>query len=110
MTAVVTLLASHRFFSWLRLRPRVPRWVLERPPVVLVCAGEVVPGALRRVHLSEGDLNTVLRQHGVRRLGDVDLVVLEPRGAFSVIRVGHDALEPRLVEDVEGSTQVDPRR
>lgn len=52
---------------------------------VVIRDGEALVASLRRAHMTEADLATVLRQHGVNDTPDAELVVLEPRGAFSVI-------------------------
>jgi uncharacterized membrane protein YcaP (DUF421 family) len=85
LTAVVALLLCHHALSWLRMRsPRVRR-LLDRSPIHLVQDGAVDRDALRRAHLTMTDLEMVLREHGVREPADARLVVLETRGAFSVI-------------------------
>lgn len=88
IAAVLTLLAAHRVVSWARMRSALALRVAGRPALLLVSQGEVLSGALRRAHLTVDDLYCVLREHGVGRLEDVAALVLEPRGAFSVIRTG----------------------
>ncbi len=88
VTAVLTLLVVHRVLSWGRVRSALVRRLSERPPLLLVSRGQVLPGGLRRAHMTEEDLYTVLRQHGVRRVDDVEVAVLEPRGAYSIIPTG----------------------
>jgi uncharacterized membrane protein YcaP (DUF421 family) len=84
--AVVTLLVAHHLITLARARsPRFKRWV-ERPPRVLVRDGEIIYDALRREHLTEEDLVRKLREHDVHSLTEVELVVLETKGGFSVLR------------------------
>ncbi len=86
VTAVVALLASHHFLSVLRTRFALVRRVTDRSPVTLAENGTVDHRSLRRAHMTEADLATVLREHGFERVADTTLVTLEPRGAFSVVR------------------------
>jgi uncharacterized membrane protein YcaP (DUF421 family) len=96
LTALVTLLFAHYLITYARAgSERVKRWV-ERPPRVLVRDGEVLAAELRREHLTEEDLMRKLREHGVHALDDVELVVLETKGGFSVLRRGPRPTEPRI--------------
>jgi uncharacterized membrane protein YcaP (DUF421 family) len=85
IVAVVALLVAHGLVSWLRLRSRRVRRLLERPPRVLVWRGAVCDDALRQSHMDRSDLDTLLREHGIVTLADVAAVVLETRGVVSVI-------------------------
>jgi uncharacterized membrane protein YcaP (DUF421 family) len=96
MAALVTLLLCHHLITLARARSgRVERW-LERPPRVLLHDGQVVSEALRREHLSEEDLMRKLRAHDVHSLDEVELVVVEARGGFSVLRRAERPIDERL--------------
>lgn len=88
--AVATLLLCHHALSLARARWAIVRRVVDRSPIELVRDGELAAPGLIRAHMTEADLQMVLREHGVRGPGDAELVMLEARGAFSVI--------PRRVE------------
>jgi uncharacterized membrane protein YcaP (DUF421 family) len=99
--AVATLVVAHRLLAWTRLRsPRLAR-SLDRLPLVLVRNGEIVHDDLVTGHLTEPDLWAMLRQHGVRGLDEVLLVVLEHDGQISVVRRDGPPLDPRLLADLE---------
>jgi uncharacterized membrane protein YcaP (DUF421 family) len=53
---------------------------------VLVRHGRIVRRNLRREHLSEDELSGKLRQHGIERLRDVKIALMESDGEISVIR------------------------
>ncbi len=97
LTALVTLLACHRLLSLGRRRvPRLQR-LLEGEPLLLVRDGTVLPDGLRRARMTEKDLATALREHGVLALAEVAAVVLETRGAISVIRRGDRPVDESLL-------------
>ena len=85
MTAVVVLLICHRLVAVARVRWVAVRRLVDRGPRVLVRDGRCDREAVRRALLTDGDLWRVMREHGVGRVADVRLLVLESRGAFSVI-------------------------
>jgi uncharacterized membrane protein YcaP (DUF421 family) len=84
-TAVAALLLCHHTLSLLRVRSAFLRRIIDRPPTDLVRDGQIIDGRLRRAHMTEMDLDMVLREHGLRSVDEAALVVLEPRGAFSVV-------------------------
>jgi uncharacterized membrane protein YcaP (DUF421 family) len=95
LTAVVVLLLVHDLVSWVRIHVPWAAWIVAREPIVLVRDGEVDRDALLRAHMTDDDLSTELREHGVGSLRDVRLGVLESRGAFSVVTGG--PVDPALV-------------
>ncbi len=101
IAALVTLLALHHVASWLRVRSTTARRCMDRRPVVLVESGQLRVEALRHVHLTEADIWRVLRQHGVRHLTDLDLLVMEGTGVFSVFRQDSEPIDPRLLAELE---------
>ena len=67
--------------------PRLGR-ILEGTPTVLVVHGKVVEKNLRHEGVDEELLRQALREHGVEKLADVDLAVLELDGSISVVPAG----------------------
>lgn len=65
--------------------PRFSRWT-EPPPVLLVKNGEVLHRNLERHKISEQELASHLRQHGVDRIADVGHCRLENDGSISVLQ------------------------
>ena len=101
LAALVTLIVAHHLITFGRARSeRVKRWVERRPRVVLR-DGQVLPHELRREHLTEDDLICKLREHDVHSLDEVELVVVEAKGGFSVLRRGPRPLDARLARGVD---------
>jgi uncharacterized membrane protein YcaP (DUF421 family) len=94
LAAVVTLLLAHNTLSWLRVTWAPVRRLTDRRPLALVHDGNVDTATLRRARLTTDDLGVILRKHGLDDISDAELVVLEPRGAFSVVRRDADATSP----------------
>jgi uncharacterized membrane protein YcaP (DUF421 family) len=88
VTAVVTILVIHHAVSWARVRWSVVRRVVDRSPVILVRDGCVHRDRMRRAHVTNDDLATALRRHGITGTDGARLVVLESRGSFSVVPAG----------------------
>ena len=94
--AVVTLTSAHRCFGWVRWRWPETQPVTDHRPVVLVREGEVLPDELHRCRLTCEDVFSVLREHGIRTLDSVELLVLEESGRFSLFTRDQTPLSPEL--------------
>lgn len=85
LVSAATLLVVNLAFTRLRfLSPAVDR-LLEGVPTVLVRDGRPVAENLRREGIDEEELQTAVREHGLARVEDVALAVLEPDGTVSVV-------------------------
>ncbi len=96
LTAIATLVVVHRLVGWARIRSNRFRQTLDRPSVIVVDHGQVIGQAMRRAHLTDADLHAVLRQHRVARLDEIEVLVMEANGRFSVILRDGPPLDPRL--------------
>ncbi|MFP7722798.1 DUF421 domain-containing protein [Lysobacter sp. A3-1-A15] len=65
--------------------PTVERWVKAEPRLLLV-NGRVLEDALRRERVTETELRAAVRSQGFTAMEDIEAIVLETDGAFSVIR------------------------
>ncbi len=89
LVATLTLLVMHHLLSWARNRWRPIRRITDHGPLLLVRDGRPDREALARAHVTDDDLAAVLRLHGTEALEAGLDVVLESRGAFSVIKRPH---------------------
>ena len=103
--ALLTLVALQAFSGMLRKSAFGARLLVNRP-ILLVAHGKPLEANLRRCHISHKELHSRLRQAGVASLAQVQAVVFEPSGAFSVIRTGQQ-LEAELFEEVVGLEELE---
>jgi uncharacterized membrane protein YcaP (DUF421 family) len=83
MLLVLNALVARLGLRWPRLRRLV-----EGTPTLLVLHGEAILEHLRREGLDQETLEAALREHGVARLEDVEMAVLEIDGSISVVSAG----------------------
>jgi uncharacterized membrane protein YcaP (DUF421 family) len=81
---LVAVLCGHALVSHLRHYSSVARLV-DQDPKILVANGKVLEDALRRSGLSRADVESLLRQHGVHKVGEVEYLILEEGGKVSVV-------------------------
>ena len=109
ITAFVVLLTLQLLISWLSVRSALVRRKVKSDPALLVRRGKMIRAALRSERVTEGEARQAARQAGVSSLADVEALLLESDGSFSVIRrsvVG--ARSARLSHFVRRPTQASP--
>jgi uncharacterized membrane protein YcaP (DUF421 family) len=74
---------------------------LDNSPLVLVADGRVLTGNLDHARVSDAELWSQLRLHGVQRLEQVRAVVLETTGDISVL-TGDGGFDAELLSGVRG--------
>lgn len=95
-----TLFAMQGVLGVLRTQQRLDR-LMNRSPVLLMSGDRLLRDNMRKAHVVEDEIRQNLRLAGIRRLEEVQSVVLERNGAVSVIRCGMP-VEPWLFADVPG--------
>jgi len=85
----LVILATIFALNWLTatVRERVPfaRGLLEAEPTVLARDGAWLDTAVKAEDVDQDDLEAALREHGIERIQDAQLVVLEGDGSISVV-------------------------
>jgi len=85
----LVILATIFALNWLTamVRERVPfaRRLLEAAPTVIARDGAWLDPAIQAEDLDQDDLEAALREHGIERVEDAQLVVLEADGSISVV-------------------------
>jgi uncharacterized membrane protein YcaP (DUF421 family) len=107
LAGAVTLIAvlfAHALVSHLRHYSSVARLV-DQSPRILVANGKILKDGLRRSGLSRADVESLLRQRGVREVGEVEYLILEEGGKVSVVADVARAPPPEtdLFSDVTGN-------
>jgi uncharacterized membrane protein YcaP (DUF421 family) len=83
---VGTIIGWDVFIDWLAFTfPRV-QTLLEPPPLLLIQNGQVLWRNLRKELVSELELMTKLREHGVEDPRAVERAYMEPNGEVTVIK------------------------
>ncbi len=88
LIAAAVLLAMNAIVARTRLRSIRLRKLIEGSPTVLVLHGEVNERNLAHEGIDAGTLEQALREHGVGKLEDVEMAVLETDGSISVVPMG----------------------
>ncbi|HEY9857705.1 MAG TPA: YetF domain-containing protein [Stenomitos sp.] len=85
LVAAATLLVLNHGMGWLRFNFRpIAHWV-GGVPTLIIEDGHYVGDNLRKEGVTEEDIATALREHGVERVDQVHRAVLEPDGSISVV-------------------------
>lgn len=98
------LLISMQFIvTWSSVRTRWVKRLVTGEPALLLYRGEYLPDTLRSARVTKEEVRASVRSAGLTALSEVEAVVLETDGSFSVIKQGSDVKNSSLkgVEGVE---------
>jgi uncharacterized membrane protein YcaP (DUF421 family) len=84
-TALVVMLALQEGLRWLQARYLIMHHAVREPPRVLVWNGQLLEDRLRDVSVSADEIRAAVRKAGHRSISEVQVVVLENDGDWSVI-------------------------
>ena len=99
MAALGALFAAQWAIAWARQRWEPVRHLLDNRPRVLMRDGEFDEQALADTRVSKSDVIAKLREADVDNKAEVDAVVLEATGDFSIM--SGDDVTRALLDDVE---------
>lgn len=87
--------------SWLSTNFAEVRRLVKSDPTLLLYKGEFRDQVLTEQRVTEGEIRTAIRNRGIAAIEDVEAVVLETDGSFSVMR-RFEASSTSALVDVEG--------
>ncbi len=96
--ALCVLVSMQALFTYLSIRHRVIRKLVQAEPELLVYKGTFLMDRMHHQRVVREDILEALRHHGVSSMDIVDAVILEDDGRFSVV----------LKRDVERKDAIDP--
>jgi uncharacterized membrane protein YcaP (DUF421 family) len=85
LAAVTVLVLIHFATSWLAAHSRRAERLINGDPVLLVRGGRLLRSTMRRERVTEEEVLSAIRMKGLGAVEDVDSVVLETDGTYSVI-------------------------
>ena len=111
LAGIGVLLGIKVFLGWLTTRSKVAEHVINGEPTLLVRRGRFLHEAMRAQRVTEREILASVREQGVADLGDVEAVVLETNGTFSVVHVGapREASTLKDVPEVADTDREQPR-
>lgn len=83
--------------TWSSVRVGWVRKFVTGEPVMLLRQGDLLPSALRHARVTEEEIRAAVRAAGLASLEEVEAVVLETDGSFSVIRKDEGSNRSSLV-------------
>lgn len=90
--ALALLIGLQYLVTWSSVRVGWIRKLVTGEPALLFYQGRMLSGAMRAARVTEDEIRSAIRSSGVSALDDVQAVILETDGSFSVVNKGsgHD--------------------
>ncbi len=83
--AFVILITFQYIITWLSVRIPFVRKLIKSNPTLLFNKGEFINDALKSQRVTQSEVMAAIRESGILSLEDVEAVVLETDGSFSVM-------------------------
>ena len=100
--ALATLILLQYAITWASVRSSWFKSLVKSKPTILVCQGAFIDDALLAQRVTRDEVHAVLRSQGVSAVEDVDALVLETDGSFSVMR-SVDWNRAEVLSDIGGA-------
>jgi len=85
LVAAVTLFVANFFLGELFFRSKKLSSLIQGEPLMLIYKGKPIVEHLKKTKISNDELEAAIREHGVAKISEVDLAVLERDGNISVL-------------------------
>jgi uncharacterized membrane protein YcaP (DUF421 family) len=95
IVSATTLLVLNRLFTWLLARSRRLEQKLVGDPLLIVRNGQLIEDHMHREGITREQVMAALREHGMQRLNEAAMCVLEVDGTISVVPKSADVMRSR---------------
>ena len=85
LVAFATLIGLQYVLAWITVRSSRMRRLVKSDPRLLFYRGQFLEGAMRQERIVHAEIRAVVREQGLASLEEVEAVVLETNGGFSVV-------------------------
>lgn len=86
--ALALLIGLQYLVTWSSVRAGWVRKLVTGEPALLFYQGRMLSGAMRAARVTEDEIRSAIRSSGFAAIGEVEAVVLETDGSFSVMMAG----------------------
>ncbi|WP_404436145.1 DUF421 domain-containing protein [Stutzerimonas chloritidismutans] len=86
--ALALLIGLQYLVTWTSVRAGWVRKLVTGEPALLLYQGQLLAGAMQAARVTEDEVRSAVRSSGIAALDEVEAVVLETDGNFSVVKKG----------------------
>lgn len=86
VTAFALLAALQTSIAWASMKWRWARRLIKSDPALVLYRGQMLHGTMRNERVGEDEIRSAVRAAQIASMNDVEAVVLETDGSFSVIK------------------------
>lgn len=85
MVSIGILVLLQFIITWLAVRSGAIQALIKSEPSLLLFKGEMIDKTLKKQRVAEGEILAAIRLSGHSNIDDIDAVILETDGSFSVV-------------------------
>lgn len=105
VTALALLIALQFLVTWSSVRIRLVRRIVRSEPRLLFYQGDYLEDAMRSERVTRSEVLQAIRSQGQLSVENVEGVVLETDGSFSVLKSGESPKRSSLASMIEGEKE-----
>lgn len=98
LAALGTLIAIQIILAEVAARSKIADRIINGRPTLLFSEGKFIPKAMKRQRVTEGEIRAAIREQGIKRIEDVDAVILENDGSLTVASEAEGPGDSSLVD------------
>ncbi|MGB3509476.1 MAG: YetF domain-containing protein [Microcoleaceae cyanobacterium] len=84
--AFTILILFQLVITWVSIRSNQVQELIKAKPTLLLCRGQMQHNTLKQERVTESEVLAAIRSSGIAAIEDVEAVVLETNGTFSVVQ------------------------
>lgn len=85
IVAAATLFVANYFLGDLLYKSKRINSLIQGEPIILISEGKILEDRLKKAEISIEELEAAVREHGVEKISQVNLAVLETDGNISIL-------------------------
>lgn len=86
LLALVLLIGLQFVVTWLSVRFPIIKHIVKSEPTLLFHQGLMLQGSLRSQRVTFEEVRAAIRNQGISQMSEVEAVILETNGSFSILR------------------------
>ncbi len=86
--ALALLIGLQYLVTWTSVRVSWVKKLVTGEPALLLYQGQMLSTAMRAARVTEDEIRSAIRTSGIASIDEVEAVILETDGSFSVVRMG----------------------
>jgi uncharacterized membrane protein YcaP (DUF421 family) len=106
LVAALSLFVINYTFKWVLFKFPALNKSIQGHPIILIYKGKLIEQNLKKIQLTQMELEEAVREHGAKNISDVDQAIFEIDGNISILSKGYTV---HTIKKRKGKTMVNTK-